>query len=802
MTKLLLFAAAALTAAAYSFQQPVPLTLSRQGLGTVSVASADFNRDGIADIAGANLGTPPLAGGQISTIGILLGTRGGLPSNLNELPLEGNVLELVAADITNDSHADLIALTITPTGAKLCAYAGTGFGGFGSPVCSPVAGSPTRLVIADIDKDGRPDAVMLRIVDSLVVTMRNTGGGAFVAGPTANVAAPTALALADWNGDAIPDAAVVTRTGSLFLLLSSADGAFKSIQTLSASVAVSDIVAVDLNRDQRPDILMTDPQAATVSYSLGRSDAARYLGPLTTLPFAARGTHLRTADLNGDLFAEVIAATGAGMLIISGNTDGSINVPAPPGVPPIGALTFAAGDFDGDSRPDLLAGTTLLLGQSTPTVTTLEVTPASSTYGQRVQITARISSAASTPAAVPLAGARIELLDGTTLLQTLQAAPLASGTQELANARVELVLPAGSRDLTARFAGTPAFNGSTTQPVRITVAPAASTVRFQAPPAEVSYTQGLRTNAVVSSALAPAIEGVVRLAVNGAVVAQGLVNAGVSQLLIPAGSPLGKIRVRLTYEGTNLLPSSSEEVEYQVKGGIVTAASAASYRPGLAPDSLAILAVPGLVRSAGSIASSLPWPISLGGVEVETRDETGANRIRAGLTFAGTGQVNVHLPAATPIGPGRVVVFVDGVEAATGDIQITPTAPGLFTANGAGTGVVAAYAALYAGDGTISPRNVFNCAGGQCTALPLDLGAPSDSLVLTLFGTGWRGAASTVVTIDGRSAHVLYAGGQPETPGLDQANIIVPRELAGRGEVDIVVIADGVATNGGRIAIR
>jgi uncharacterized protein (TIGR03437 family) len=802
MRKVLVFVCSAMVAAAYSFQAPVGLALSRQGLATVAVATADFNRDGVADIASGNLGTPPLSGVQVSTIGVLLGTRGGVPGGLQEYPLEGNVTEILTGDFTADGNADVLALTVTPTGTKLCMYGGTGSGGFATPVCSAVAGAPSRMAAGDIDRDGRMDVVIIRTFDGVVMAMRNVGGGGFVAGATANVQAPTALALADWNGDAIPDAAVVSRTGQLVLLLSSTTALFQSTQTLAAGVAVSDIAIADLNRDRRPDVLLTDPQAGTVSYAYGRAEAAAYLGALRTVPFAARGGTLRAADLNGDGFAEVIAGTAAGMLVISGSADGTLSVPAPPGAPPAGATTFAAGDVNGDGRLDLVAGALLLLGQSTATVTRLEVTPTSSVFGQRVQVTVRVQMATLGTVAVPLTGATVELLDGATVLQTLPVAEAAPGSVELANTRLELTLPVGTKDLSARFAGTTTYLGSAAAPVRVTVAASATTIRFQTAPFDVSYTQGLRVNAVVNGTLAVANEGLVRLLVNGSVVAQGLVNAGVAQLLIPPGLPLGKIRVRMEYEGTNFLASTTGDVEYLVKGGTVTAASAASYRGVVAPDSLAVLALPGLVRAAGASADAVPWPLALGGVEVEVRDASGLTRQKAGLVYAGTGQVNVHLPATVPSGARRLVVFVDGVEAATGEVQVSAVAPGLFTADGSGTGVLAAYAALYKADGAVQEQRVISCDTGRCVAAPLELGEAGDSLVLTVFGTGWRKAESTVATVDGRPAQILFTGAQPEVPGLDQANIRIPREAAGRGEVDIFVIADGVATNGGRISAQ
>lgn len=347
---------------------------------------------------------------------------------------------------------------------------------------------------------------------------------------------------------------------------------------------------------------------------------------LRTVPFTARGGTLRAADLNGDGFPEVIAGTAAGMPVMSGNADGTLNVPNPPGAPPVGATTFAAGNVDGDGRLDLVVGPLLLVGQSTATVTTLEMTPATSMFGQRVQVTVRVQMAVLATTAVPLTGATVQLLDGTTVLQTLPVAEAALGGLDLANARLELTLPVGTRELTARFAGTATYLGSTAAAVRVTVAVSTTTVRFQAPPVDVSFTQGLGINAAVTGPLAVADEGLVRLLVNGTAVAQGLVSAGVAQMSIPPGMPLGKIRVRLEYEGTNFLASNSGDVEFLVKGGTVTAASAASYRGSMAADSLAVLAIPGLVRRTGAAADVVPWPVLLGGIEVELHDASGLTR--------------------------------------------------------------------------------------------------------------------------------------------------------------------------------
>jgi len=56
--------------------------------------------------------------------------------------------------------------------------------------------------------------------------------------------------------------------------------------------------------------------------------------------------------------------------------------------------------------------------------------------------------------------------------------------------------------------------------------------------------------------------------------------------------------------------------------------------------------------------------------------------------------------------------------------------------------------------------------------------------------------------IGGVSAPVLFAGLQGGFVGLDQVNISLPHCLAGRGEVDVVLIVDGKTANIVRIAIK
>jgi uncharacterized protein (TIGR03437 family) len=56
--------------------------------------------------------------------------------------------------------------------------------------------------------------------------------------------------------------------------------------------------------------------------------------------------------------------------------------------------------------------------------------------------------------------------------------------------------------------------------------------------------------------------------------------------------------------------------------------------------------------------------------------------------------------------------------------------------------------------------------------------------------------------IGGVPTRTLYAGPQGSLVGLDQINLELPRSLAGRGEVDVAIVADGKQANAIRIAVK
>jgi uncharacterized protein (TIGR03437 family) len=211
----------------------------------------------------------------------------------------------------------------------------------------------------------------------------------------------------------------------------------------------------------------------------------------------------------------------------------------------------------------------------------------------------------------------------------------------------------------------------------------------------------------------------------------------------------------------------------------------------LAPESIAVAYGQSLAGTT-AVPGGSTLPNTLGGIGVTVKDSAGVSR-PAGLYYVSPTQVDYLVPAGTAAGVATVTVGNTASAA-----LIAPVAPGLFAANGNGKGVAAALAIRASADGTQVAVPVFFCPASGCFAAPMDLGAPTDILVVELYGTGIRGRSSlanVVASIGGVPAVVAYAGLQPQFAGLDQVNVYVPRSLAGAGEVPVILAVDGVTAN-------
>lgn len=202
-------------------------------------------------------------------------------------------------------------------------------------------------------------------------------------------------------------------------------------------------------------------------------------------------------------------------------------------------------------------------------------------------------------------------------------------------------------------------------------------------------------------------------------------------------------------------------------------ANAASFvRSTAAPDSLATL-----------------FGTKLADAAITVRDSAGAERDGA-TSYTFETQANFFVPAETAVGDATVIARRGNEIVATTTVRVEATSPGIFAINSNGKNIANAQALHVRSSGERYGVPTYFCQTRQ-GCFPLPINVSEDDVFLTLYGTGIRGGSPVIVTIGSEPMEVLYAGAQPQYPGLDQINVKLPVSLAGRGEVPIVISTGG-----------
>jgi uncharacterized protein (TIGR03437 family) len=264
------------------------------------------------------------------------------------------------------------------------------------------------------------------------------------------------------------------------------------------------------------------------------------------------------------------------------------------------------------------------------------------------------------------------------------------------------------------------------------------------------------------------------------------------------------MRIDFGLPGAPRPQDTSRASVYSTPAYPLSLASAASYGGGgLAPESIAAAFGEGLSVERAA-ASSVPPPATLASTRVFVRDSAGVLR-NAALYSVSSGQINFIVPRDAAAGPATVTVTSGDGQLYSGAAVVNRVAPGLFSADGSGAGIAAALVQRVRADGAQSVEPVARFDQGRLVAVPIDLSREDEQVFLALFGTGIRfrrDLAEVRARIGGADVEVVYAGAQPDAPGLDQINLRLSRTLAGSGDTGIAVTVEGIAANAVRISVR
>lgn len=181
--------------------------------------------------------------------------------------------------------------------------------------------------------------------------------------------------------------------------------------------------------------------------------------------------------------------------------------------------------------------------------------------------------------------------------------------------------------------------------------------------------------------------------------------------------------------------------------------------------------------------------------------ETGGGEVECVvLPGATTGQVNFWTPPTygttpplpTPNGTHAVKVYRNDVLLGYGVTKLQNTAPGFFTYNGFGTGIVSGIMYKYNQTTGALEEQVTLTSGGQGTNW-----TSNQNAFLVLFGTGWRNSSASV-TVGGTGQSVPFSGAVDGFYGLDQVNVgPLPSNLKNSGVKSIGLTSGGVQSQAG-----
>ena len=259
----------------------------------LGMAVADFNGDGHIDVAGA---VRSAAGSYFDKIRILAGDGAGGFSLWRDVQSPSRLGWIGAADMNRDGRPDVVAAGFDPSGPSTVDVMLNRGDGTWAPRVRTVLPQPVRdLALADLNRDGITDVLVIFDPPGQLAVYVGTGGGAF-AGPTVHGLGQYAarIATGDLNEDGSVDVVVGVFERMNVFLGSPAGGL-----TRAADVPVggNQIALADINMDGHLDIIGGYPS----SIVLGNGDGTFQPPDLFVFDF-----YVAIADLNLDGLPDIV----------------------------------------------------------------------------------------------------------------------------------------------------------------------------------------------------------------------------------------------------------------------------------------------------------------------------------------------------------------------------------------------------------------------------------------------------------------------------------------------------------------
>jgi uncharacterized protein (TIGR03437 family) len=707
---------------------------------------------------------------------------------------------VAVADFNGDGKLDIATM-----GAyEIKIWLGDGAGGFSQAPNTPIDTMALNLfgaykaAIGDFNRDGKLDLlIMTGTADSSVAILEGDGGGGFnlVTSPVAIGQSGTSLTVADFNQDGYLDVAIACPYSNEVIVLLG-DGSGRLVQdpkggTLPTTVLPLYIANGDFNGDGKVDLVVIHESTLTIFLGDG---AGGFAAQPDISPAGAYSLHSpAVGDLDGDGKLDLAIPNAddpiSNVFILLGDGTGGFEAAAiSPLESPGGSIAAALEDFNNDGRLDLAVANdeadsvAVFLGApSTNSQLALTAIPTPTVAVEFPLTYNLISSGYRAPTGT------VALQSGGTEIATESVSDSSASFQLTFNT-------AGTQMVYAVYSGDATTTGFTTPVLSLNVAKGNQTITFPALPRHSYGDPPFTVTASASSGL-PVIISVV--SGPATIVGNVVTLTGTGAVTLQASQP----------GNANFLPAASVEQQLQIASSLLqidTVVNAASYSAGpLASDSYAVVFGAGL---GSGVQSSEGLTTTLGGSSIQIVDASG-KASSALLYYISPAQMNFLMPSNLRPGMAKLTVSNQAGISGTAQIMVSAVSPGIFSADATGTGVAAGSALRVSAAGTQTQLSIGNFSGTPliCTPIPIDLGGPTDTVYLSLYGTGIRGRSMLTdvsAAIGGVTTTVLYAGAQPNFQGLDQVNLRIDPSLRGRSVVPILVSVDGVVANTVTVAIQ
>lgn len=352
----------------------------------LGLSAADFNGDGITDLAVSNEGNGSTANAIRLLAGFGDGTFGA-PFDIADIPEPGRN---VVADMNGDGRPDLAFAAFANEGTfdfdngtvnvLLNRDSDASFG-FTRPPVSPDSTNVPQLAAADLDGDGDVDVAVLGTSGKDLAIHLNDGTGSLAVDSTINIPGAAWVTAADLNGNGLPDLAVsVARGGQdaeLQVLLNLGNGRYATPVAYDVGSAgegsvnvIARVTAGDWDGDGDTDLAFLGVQLAAEQtpdqvMPMLNIGGGFVPGAPVQVPVSSSARRLYAADVTGtggalDLLVthtqQVLGGTrtgSEGLRVFAGNHAGGfaagqvITLPAAP-------REVAVGDLDRDLDADLV----------------------------------------------------------------------------------------------------------------------------------------------------------------------------------------------------------------------------------------------------------------------------------------------------------------------------------------------------------------------------------------------------------------------------------------------------------------